>query len=162
MVADDSVVQPRGRADVADRHVAGADADAQGQDLLRLHEPGLLQRRQRAAHLQRHPHGAHGVVLVRHRVAEENLDLLADVLVQRAAILEHDLRHRVQVGVQQVDQLFGLVALGDRREPPHVHEGYREVLPPRRQRHRQVAGHDRIGELGRQVALQRGDLLQLG
>src|SRR3954471_12868938 len=39
VVADDSVVQSRGRADVADRHVAGADADAQGQDLLRLHEP---------------------------------------------------------------------------------------------------------------------------
>ena len=44
-------------------------------------------------HLERRDDGPLGVVLERDRVAEEREDAVADVLVERAVVTEHDVGH---------------------------------------------------------------------
>ena len=54
--------------------------------------------------------------------AEERHDHVADELVERALVREHEVHHPGEVLVEHPDDLFGLPALGDRRKAADVRE----------------------------------------
>src|SRR5712691_3526496 len=93
LVAEHGVVAARRRADVANRHPPGRDSDADLERLVVLVEPALPELGHPLSHLKSHPYGPLGVIILRDRIAEEDHHGVADVLVQRATVLENDLRH---------------------------------------------------------------------
>ena len=115
-------------------------------------------------HLERRDDGPLGMVLEGDRVAEERQDAVADVLVERAAVAEHDVGHQREVLVEPVDQLLGLHPLGQGVKPADVREQDAEVAAGRGQRHRRGSAQHRVGDLRSEVAaelLRPVELVQL-
>ena len=92
--------------------------------------PLRVQHVQPLRHRERRLHRVIRVRLVVQRRAEQRHHHVADELVERAAVLEHDLDHPREVLVQLRDERFRLAALGDRREAAHVREQHAH-RPPR-------------------------------
>ena len=74
--------------------------------------PLRVQARQLLDHRQRRLHRVVGVVGIVERRAEQRHDHVADELVDRALVREHDRHHAREVLVQLRDDVFGLAALG--------------------------------------------------
>ncbi|MNP07453.1 hypothetical protein D3C76_994750 [compost metagenome] len=152
--ADDGVVHARIGAEVAHGAVAGVDAHADFQRLGdALGAPLLAQHLHVLAHGDGHGDGGHRVLLraLGGRVAEEHHHRVADELVDGAAEFQGDLRHLVQVGVEQVGQRLGFQLLGQLGEALDVGEEHRQLLALGFQAHALAAAEDRLPHLRRQV-----------
>ncbi|MDT4838508.1 hypothetical protein FQZ97_722660 [compost metagenome] len=105
------------------------------------------------AHGDGHGDGGHRVLLraLGGRVAEEHHHRVADELVDGAAEFQGDLRHLVQVGVEQVGQRLGFQLLGQLGEALDVGEEHRQLLALGFQAHALAAAEDRLPHLRRQV-----------
>ncbi|MNJ62187.1 hypothetical protein D3C77_580170 [compost metagenome] len=105
------------------------------------------------AHGDGHGHRGHGVLLgaLGGGVAEEDHHRVADELVDGAAVLEGDLRHLVEVGVEDVGQRLGFQFLGQFGEALDVGEEHGEFFALGFQAHAALAVEDRLPQLGRQV-----------
>ena len=97
--------------------------------------PARVQPLQLGHHRQRAVGGAAGVVGRGERRAPERHHRVADELVERAAVVEDDLRHRAQVLVQHGHHLLGGELLRERGEAADVAEedGERHALPAQHQ-----------------------------
>ena len=120
-LADRGVVHGEAPADRADDDLPGVEADADA----RRGAPALVQlspvARERLLHAQGGVTGADGVVLERHRRAEQRHDAVAHHLVHRAVVLAHGVHHQGQrriedfpglLGVAPREQLHGVLEVG--------------------------------------------------
>ena len=85
------------------------------------------------------------------RVAEEHHHAVADELVDGAAVLEGDLRHFIEVVVEQVGQGFCFQLFGELGEALDVGEEHRQSLALGFQANAALAGEDRFPDLWRQI-----------
>ena len=108
-----------------DHHRPGFDADAGGER--RLAGAGVLavQLGERALDRERRPHRALGIVLLRHRIAEQRHQPVAELLGDMAAHLGHRRRSGIEIGADQIAPLLGIELRGnagrirpDRRTSP--------------------------------------------
>ena len=108
-----------GAGDGAHQHLAGVDADPHPQLV-----GGMLlaEVAQRGLHRQRRAHGPVGVVLVRDRRPEQRDDRVAEHLVDDAAVGLDVGDEQREGGVDEALDLFGVAALGERREADDVGE----------------------------------------
>ena len=133
-------LQPRGDVDgVADHGVAVADGA--GEDLAGVDADAQLEARAMArgqlgvdlAHRGLHPErGAHGallVVLVRDRRAEDGHDVVADVLVDGAAVAGDLLAEPAQAAVDERLDALGVHPLGHGRVAGEVGEQHGDLAP---------------------------------
>src|SRR5262249_14207687 len=117
-VADHRVVA----ADGAGQHLAGVHADAQGEaHAVRLVEGGV-DVRHRILHSKRGAHRALGVVLVRHRRAEDRHHVVADVLVDGAAVALHLVAEATQAALYEALDRLGVHLLRHGRVARQVGE----------------------------------------
>ncbi len=128
------VLQPRrddhrvaGRAAVVrlHDHEAAGDADAHRD----VRQVGQLERGQPRDDVERRADGALGLVLVRHRVAEEGDDAVAQALEDVAFVARHAVGARLFVDVDDALQGFGVDAAGDLGEAHHVAEQHGQRAP---------------------------------
>ena len=118
-----------GAGERADEHLAGVDADAHA-DVDGAARPGLGHRAgDRLLHPQPGPHGAFGVVLVRHRGAEQGEDPVAEQLVDPAAVLGDVVDEAGEAAIDQALGLLGVHVLGERGEPDEVGEQHGDDAP---------------------------------
>ena len=75
---------------------------------------------------------------------------------------EDELAHLRVILAQHRHQLLGLGRLGERGEAPEVEEHDDDLAPVGLQRVLGAAGHDQLGELRREEALEPAELLHLG
>ena len=107
MASDYAVFHAFGRADIAQHHLAGVDADAHldlGQILLAVPLVDLVHG---DLHRQCAGDSALGIVLVPHRCAEQDEDRVADELVDGALIMLDDRHHSGEVAVEQLHDTIG-------------------------------------------------------
>ena len=106
-----------GGTDDAGHHLTCADPDMQ-----RTNDAGIGRRRDRRDHLERTPHGALGVVLVRDRCAEDSHDAVPQHVHDRAAEPDDVIAHLPRdVGSDPLD-LFRIQTFGQAREPREISE----------------------------------------
>ena len=109
-------------AHIADQHRprvdAGPDLEVDATSGLQL--PG--ERRHGLDHVERGPHGSLGVVLVRHRGAEEGQHRVALELRDRALVLEDGLRHEVERLVHDLRPVLGVHVLEQCRRADDIDE----------------------------------------
>ena len=147
---DDGVVHAGIGAEVTHRAVAGVQAHADFQRLGdALGAPLLTQHLHVLAHGDGHGHGSHGVFFraLAGRVAEEHHHAVADELVDGAAVLQGDLRHFVEVGVEQVGEGFGFQLFGQLGKALDVGEEHRELLALGFQAYVLLAAEDHFPDL---------------
>ncbi|CAB4713400.1 unannotated protein [freshwater metagenome] len=106
------------RAEGADEHLPGIDADAHLQTGDRL----TVVIAQRLLHLQRGADGPLGIVVVRDRRTEERNDAVADDLVHVPAEKDHVLHHLLEDAVHESLHLLRVCVLGQCGEPDDVRE----------------------------------------
>ena len=120
--------EPLPRPRVARHDLAGVDARA----ISDPHAPPLLElvveRRQALAHLDGGPNGPESVVLLRARKAEDRHDRVADVLLDRPAVLLQSAAHLVEVAGHHLAHRLRVQALGHRRRTLQVREEDRDGL----------------------------------
>src|SRR5450759_821967 len=129
VVADYRVTHDGGRPDVTRDHVAGVDADANIKLRHPLAEPDAVQFAEFLHHVDRRLDRMIRVTRIVQRGAEERHHHVPDELIDRALVAEHDFDHPGEVLVQLPDELLGIAALGDGREPPDVRKQHRHVAP---------------------------------
>ena len=114
---------------------------------------------------ERGPAGSQRVVLLGDRGAPEGHQRVADVLVQRAALLEHDAGHGREVAIDELHQRLGSHALREGGEPADVAEEHGAVaLLPAEPEQLGMVEHLRHHALGHVVAegAPQPDLLPVG
>ncbi len=148
------VVHVKVAADRAHDDFAGVEPDPDldrdpfgALDLLRVASDGLL-------HPERGVAGAHGVVLVRDRGAEERHDPVAHHLVHRALVPVDRLHHALDDGIEQVTGLLGVAVGEELHRPFEVGEQHRDLLALAD--HGGAGGQDLLGQMRRRVGLRRG------
>ncbi len=112
---DHGVVHPVGTAEIADRAIVGVDADPAPQRLLDSGvAPYACELRHPALHRDRHLDAGKRVLLdaAGFRVAEEHHDRVADIFVDRGAVLRRDLRHLREVMIEQLREVFRFHPVG--------------------------------------------------
>src|SRR5215213_4772540 len=152
--ADDGVVHAVLAAEIADRAIAGVDADAAAQRRLDAGvAPGAGELADALLHGERHRDAGERVLLdaAALGVAEEHHDCVADIFVDRRAVLERDLRHLGQVVVEELGQVLGFHLVGGLGEAGDVGEADRQLLALARDGDVLAAGEDRVVDLRRQV-----------
>ncbi|OLB54600.1 MAG: hypothetical protein AUI03_09365 [Nitrospirae bacterium 13_2_20CM_2_62_8] len=127
-VPDHGVVEEVLRPQVAHRHLAGIDPHPDADGPPSGSRPLLVEPSHRLLHLQRHQHGATGVVRLRFRIAEKRHDRVPHELVQRPLVLEQDVGHLGEILAEQVLHVLWLHLLGHAGEPAHVGEEHRQAL----------------------------------
>ena len=75
---------------------------------------------------------------------------------------EDEAAHLAVVLGEQAHQLLGLGRLRERGEPAQVEEDHGDLAPVAPERVLGAPGHDQLGELGREEALEARELLELG
>src|SRR5262249_9828780 len=110
--ADRGVFAPMLEADLAERRVAGCDADAESEHVAHA-RPLLRQLVHPLAHVERQADRALGVVVARNRIVEDNHDAVSEEPLQRALISEDKLAQVLVVLAQNAHDLFGLGRLGE-------------------------------------------------
>ena len=108
-----------------DHHQPRGDADAHREPA----RVGHVQRGERGDDVERGQHGALGLGLVRHRVAEERDDAVAEALEHEAFVARDAGRARVFVAPQHALQHLGVEACGEFGEANHVAEQHRQLAP---------------------------------
>ena len=162
--ADDRVVHAVLAAEVADGAEPGVDADPALQRPLDARiSPHALQLVHPLAHGDGHAHAGQRVLLdaARLRVAEEDDDGVADVLVDGRTEVVGDARHLGEIVVEQLRQILGLEPVGGLGETGDVGEKDGELLAAACNLDLLPAGENRIIELRRQIFRQlTGELFQ--
>jgi hypothetical protein len=104
-------------------------------------------------HGDRHAHAGPCILLhaLGFRVAEEGYHGVADILVDRGAIVQSDPRHLSQIAVEHRGELLGFEVLGGRGEIGDVGEEDGELLAVRRDLDALGAGEDRLIDLRREI-----------
>ena len=125
-----------------DHHLAGVDPGVDAQALAPARVDLLVERVERGAHLEAAAGGAHGVVLVEDRDAEQHQHRVADHLVDAPAVQLHDPPHLVEVAAHDLLERLGVVSLGERREAADVREHHGDDLA-RPDRLRRVVAQER-------------------
>ena len=110
-----------------ERRVAGLGDDLPGLDPDT--DTKLPLRPDRVEDRRRGAHRALGVVLVRHRGAEDRHHVVADVLVDAAAVAVDLLTEPLEAAVDQVLDRLGVHRLRDRRVARQVCEDHRHLAP---------------------------------
>lgn len=128
-VADGRVVHPEVVADGADHHEAGIETDPHPEVHAALPPEPLAVVVEGALDLERRVHGALGVVLVGDGRAEERHEAVPEKLVRRTLEPVDGPQHQLEGAVHEVVHLLGIQFLRDGREPRHVGEKDRDLLP---------------------------------
>jgi hypothetical protein len=129
--SDDDVARVEAHPDL-DRHPVGLE------DLARVAGEGGL-------HPERGIAGAHGVILMRDRRAEQRHDPIAHDLVHRALVPVHGFHHQLEHGVEDLPRLLG-VAVGEQlHRTLEVGEEHRDLLALAFERG--LRGEDPLGEV---------------
>ena len=166
LVAEHRVVEPRGRAHVADRHRAGVEADPDRNRGLAGAGPPGVEIDQRGLHREGDVARPGGVIGQVDRRAPDRHHGVADVLVEGPARVEHELGHRRQVLAEERGQLLGWHGLGEQREPADVAEQDGQLLAlaaqPHPRRIREDAIDDRAGHVLREHRAQPRLVAALG
>src|SRR6516165_847219 len=152
--ADDGVVHPILAAEVPYSAVARVDSDPALEGLFDARRPPHgLQREHPLPHGDGHLDAGEGVLLDAAclRIAEEDDDGVADVLVDRRSIGKGNLRHLGQIVVQQPGQLLGLQAIRRLGEAGDVGKEDGQLFPATRDFDFLFPGEDRLVDLGRKV-----------
>ena len=102
-----------------------------------------------------------GRVLDDDRVVEDHQHGAAAELLQRAAVGLDELPHHLVVAAQQAHDLLGLGGVGEGGESAQVEDDDGDLAPVCRERIVHVAGHDALGQMRREEALELGQALQL-
>src|SRR5438874_1657170 len=110
------------RADVAREYFAEVDADPDGERGAPLLLPLRVEPLERCQLIERAAHGAIGVVFVRHGRAPQRHNRVPDELVERPAVLEHDLHHLGEVLREESGDGVRTHRLRHRREATNVRE----------------------------------------
>ena len=110
-----------------DHHRAGFDADAGGE--LWLAGAGVLavEFGERALDRERRPHRALGIVLLRHRIAEQRHQPVAELLGDMAAHLGDRRRGGIEIGADQVAPFLGIELRGNAGRADQIAEHHREM-----------------------------------
>ena len=110
-----------------DHRRAGFEADAGGEH--RLAGAGVLavQLGQRALDRQRRPRRALGVVLLRHRIAEQRHQPVAELLGDMAAHFCDRRRGGIEIGADEVAPLLGIELRGNAGRTHQIAEHHREI-----------------------------------
>ena len=110
-----------------DHYRAGFDADAGGER--RLARAGVLavQLGERALDRERRPRRALGIVLLRHRIAEQRHQPVAELLGDMAAHLRHRRRGGIEIGADQIAPLLGIEPCGNAGRIHQIAEHHREI-----------------------------------
>ena len=98
-------------------------------DELRLAGAGVLavQLGQRALDRQRRPRRAFGIVLLRHRIAEQRHQPVAELLGDMAAHLRHRRRGGIEIGADEIAPLLGIELRGNAGRTHQIAEHHREI-----------------------------------
>ena len=106
---------------------AGFEPDAGGER--RLAGAGVLavQLGQRALDRKRRARRALGIVLMRHRIAEQRHQPVAELLGDMAAHLRHRRRGGIEIGADQVAPLLGIKLRGNAGRTDQIAEHHREI-----------------------------------
>ena len=159
--ADGPVVPAALEADGADGGVALGDADAEAELVDRASASRRPGRWHALAHRQRHPHGALGRIGHRHRVVEEDHHAVAGEALERALVGEDQAAHLGVVLAEHAHDLLRLGGLREGGEAAQVEEDDGHLAPMGLERILGAAGHDQLGELGREEALEPPEPLEL-
>ena len=102
-----------------DHHRPSVDRDARGERWLASAFVLAVQLGERALDRERRPHRALGIVLLRHRIAEQRHQPVAELLGDLAAHLRHRRRGGIEIGADQIAPFLGIEFRGDAgRNPP--------------------------------------------
>ncbi len=154
-LADRGVVHVQVAADRAHHDLAGVEAHPdlhaarRGRRTFGRDPPDAI------VHAERRVGGAHRVVLVGKRRAEDGHDAVAEHLVDRALVAMDRLHHRLDHGVEELARLLG-IAVGQELEGAlHVGEEHGDLLALVRER--AARGADPFGEVARRIDVRRGE-----
>ena len=114
------------------------------------------------AHGGGHPHRALRRIGHRHRVVEEDHHAVAREALQRRFRGHHELAHLGVILAQHGHDLLGLRGLGEGREAAKIEEDHGDLAPVALQGILGASGHDHLGELGREEALELAQAVELG
>ncbi len=121
-VTDDGVAHDRVRPDVAGNHRSAVDADADIELRLPVRLPARVEPRQVGHHVERRLHRVIGVVGVVEGRTEQRHHHVADELIERSLVQEHDVDHAREILVQRPDDDLRLALLGEGGESAHIRE----------------------------------------
>src|SRR5262245_64737376 len=105
--ADRGIFAPMLEADLAERRVAGRDADTESERVAHA-RPLLRQLVHALAHVERQADGALGVIVARDRIVEDDHDAVPEESLQRALVSEDELAQVLVVLDQNAPDLFGM------------------------------------------------------
>ena len=154
-LADRGVVHAQVAADRAHHDLAGveADADLDRDALGAAHLLGVAP--DRLLHAERGVAGAHGVILVGERRAEERHDAVAHDLVDRALVAVDRLHHVLEDGVEELARLLRIAVGQELHRALEVGEEDRHLLALALEG--ALRGEDPLGEVPGRVRLGRGE-----
>ena len=123
-----------------DHYRAGFDPDARVER--RLASTGILAVHlgERALDRERGPRRAFGVVLLRHRIAEQRHQPVAQLFGDVAAHLRHRRRGGIEIGADQIAPLLGIKLRGNAGRTHQIAEHHREVAALSRTKLRRLRG----------------------
>ncbi len=151
-LADGRIVHVQVAVDGAHHDLARVEADAD----LHVHAAAAAQLLRvpadRLLHAKRRVTGAHRVVFVGERRAEERHDAVAHDLVHRALVAVHRLHHPLQHGIQQAPGFLRILVGQELHRPLEIGEEHRDLLALAFQR--VPGGQDLLGEVLRGIALR--------
>ena len=110
-----------------DHHRPRLDGDACGKPGLPATGVLAVQLGQRALDRKRRPHCTLGIVLLRHRVAEQRHQAVAELLGDLAAHLRHCRRSGIEIRTNQIAPLFGIEPCGNAGRVHQIAEQDRDV-----------------------------------
>src|SRR5262249_38971107 len=148
-------------ADGSDGGVALGDARAERQ-LPAARAPARSQVADDGAHGDGHANRALGRVRDLDRVVEEDHHAVAGEALERALVREDQTPHLGVVLTQHTHDLFGLGRLREGGEAVQVEEHHGHLTPMSLQGIVGAAGHNELGELRREEALETTQALELG
>src|SRR5437867_494799 len=153
-VADHRVFQPAVRPDVAGEHLPEVDPDPNAELRAALLLPLRLEPLQGLELIERAVHGAIGVVFVRHGRAPQRHDRIAHELVERAAVLEHELHHLGEILGEERGDVVRAHGLRHRREAADIGEENHDRSLFTREPARILLLRDDLRDVGGEVALE--------
>ena len=151
--SDHAVVVPALEADPAERREPRGDADAEAEDVP-APRPGVRELGEPIAHRDGHPHRSKDVVVLEHRIVEEDHHPVAGEVLERAGVLDDDLAHRGVVLAQHAEDLLGLSRLAERREAAEIGKHRRRDPAVAREELLAFGGGDERRDLGREEPAQ--------
>src|SRR6266566_2413653 len=158
---DRAVVHATLEADGADRGVALGDAYAQ-RELPAALAPTRGEIADQVTHGNGHAHGTLGRVRDLDRVVEKDHHPVAGEALERALVVQYQPPHLPVILAQDAHDLLRLGGLGEGGEPAQVDEHDGDLAPMGLEGVGGAAGHDQLGEVRREEALETPEPLELG